>query len=215
MNVRLATQVLSHSVSNVLKKYGPSNAAYTAMFCEFADNFFDCLNVRNKKEGDFKLKPFLKPYESVNDERFDWLVNSFLGYLKQWKESIDGRPGKFTSDDRAKMFIAWQTYEGIKLAVHSSIELTRFLLNNGIEFVLSGRYSQDILENYNGRQRAVGRRKDNPTLRDFGYNDNTIRNSKVFKPITGGSCEYDDDKINVVDDKLPRRKTKRKHQNNI
>ena len=58
--------------------------------------------------------------------------------------------------NRAKMFIAWQTYEGIKLSVHSSIELTRFLLNIGIKFVLSGRYSQDILENYNGRQRALG-----------------------------------------------------------
>ena len=38
-----------------------------------------------------------------------------------------------------------------------------------------------ILENYNGRQRALGRSKDNPTLKDFGYNDNTIRNSKVFQ----------------------------------
>ena len=84
----------------------------------------------------------------------------------QWKELVDGRPGKFTSDDRAKMFIAWQAYKGIKLTVHSSIELTRFLLNNDIEFVLSERYSQDILENYNGRQRALGCCKDNPTLKD-------------------------------------------------
>ena len=56
-----------------------------------------------------------------------------MGYLEQWKESIDGRPGKFSSDDRAKMFIAWQIYEGIILTVHSSIELTRFLLNNDID----------------------------------------------------------------------------------
>ena len=24
-----------------------------------------------------------------------------------------------------------------------------------------------------------------PSLRDFGYNDNSIRNQKIFKPITG------------------------------
>ena len=36
-------------------------------------------------------------------------------------------------------------------------------------------YQKDDLENYFGRQRAIGRRKDNPSDRDVGYNDNTIK----------------------------------------
>ena len=60
------------------------------------------------------------------------------GYDILWKHIKE----KYHEDDRTKMFIVWQTYVGIKLTVHSSIELTRFLLNNGIEFVLSGMYSQ-------------------------------------------------------------------------
>ena len=48
MNVRLAlaAQVLSSTVSNVLKEYGPRDAVGTATFCEMINKFFDCLNVR-------------------------------------------------------------------------------------------------------------------------------------------------------------------------
>ena len=39
--------------------------------------------------------------------------------------------------------------------------------------------------------------KDNPTLRDFGYNDNTIWTQKMFRPITG-NC-HDDEQLNEID----------------
>ena len=41
------------------------------------------------------------------------------------------------------------------------------------------------MENYFGHQRSLGARKDNPSLRDFGFNDNAVRNQKVFRPIAG------------------------------
>ena len=44
------------------------------------DSFFDCLNVRNSTESVTKLKPFLAPYSSVNDERFTWLLETFYIY---------------------------------------------------------------------------------------------------------------------------------------
>ena len=46
--------------------------------------------------------------------------------------------------------------------------------------MLTERFSQDPLENYFGRQRSIGGRKDNSAIRDFGYNDNSTRNQKVF-----------------------------------
>ena len=58
MNVRLAVQVLSESVSNILYEYYP-DAHGTAELCVYMDKFFDCLNVRNRKEGDHKRKDFL------------------------------------------------------------------------------------------------------------------------------------------------------------
>ena len=115
----------------------------------------------------------------LNDERFIWLIDTFLQYFEDWKHSIAKRPGQFTANARANMFISWQTYEGVKITAHSAIEL-----NQGVPYVLTERFCEDPLENYFGRQRAIGLRKDNPSLRDFGYNDNTIQfNSIQFNSI--------------------------------
>ena len=62
MNVKLACQVLSSTVSNVLSNYGPEEAAGTAKFCSLMDSFFDIMNIRNTKEGLYKQKPFLEPF---------------------------------------------------------------------------------------------------------------------------------------------------------
>ena len=192
MNVRLAAQVLSTTVSVVLKNFGPPEAQETAELCSLFDTFFDCLNVRNTTEHHFKRKPALMPYTSVDDERFIWLENVFLKYFEDWLNSINDRPGSFSPSDRAQMFISWQTYEGLKITVKSVVELTQYLLAQGIPFILTERFCQDPLENYFGQQRSIGRRKDNPSLRDVGYNDNTIRNQKIFVPIKTGNCMPDD-----------------------
>ena len=198
MNVRLAAQVLSESVFQALQTYGPPDAIGTAIYCRMFDKFFDCLNVRNKTEAVTKAKPFLKPYESQDDERFIWLIDTFLKYFSDWKESIATRPGQFTKNAKANMFISWQTYNSIKITVHSSIELIKYLLSQNIPYVMTERFCQDPLENYFGRQRSMGHRKDNPSLRDFGYNDNTIRTTKLFRPIAG-NCRNDDPQIAKID----------------
>ena len=45
MNVRLAAQVLSTTVSKVLSNYGPADAAGTAEFCLMFDRFFDIMKM--------------------------------------------------------------------------------------------------------------------------------------------------------------------------
>ena len=79
--------------------------------------FFDCLNVRSLNEHKTKKKPFLKTYTSQHNERLSWLKNDFLGYIDEWKKSINERPGDFTSGQKEKMFISNQTYIGLKTAV--------------------------------------------------------------------------------------------------
>ena len=211
MNVKLAVQVLSSTVSKVLESFGLTESAGTANFCRMMDLFFDCTNVRNTKEGDRKLKPFLQPYRSVNDVRFDWLKDEFLMYLKSWKESVDKRPGNFSESDRMKMFISRQTYEGLQITCYSIVECIKFLLQNGLQYVLTERFCQDSLENYSGHQRSLGRRKDNPTLRDFGYNDNTIRNLKDVQPIAGGNVHsaFHEEVMTIDSIPLPSRKKKK------
>ena len=82
MNVSLATQVLSKSVSNILYVYYPPETHGTAELCMYMDNFFECLNVRNQYEGIRKKKYSLLPYTDENDVRFEWLSGYLLsGYL--------------------------------------------------------------------------------------------------------------------------------------
>ena len=167
MSVSKAAQVLSYTVARVLREYYGPNTEGTAELCQYMDNFFDCLNARNQSEGDRKRKEFLAPYRDVNDHRFDWLTNDFLEYLRKWKQSIADRPGNFTANARDRMFLSWQTYEGLRITVKSTIESVRFLLESGMPFVLTERFNQDVVEEYFGRQRQLGQRNDNPIMYQF------------------------------------------------
>ena len=211
MNVSMAAQVLSNSAANILRTYYPPETHGTAMLCDVMDQFFDCTNVRNQLEGTKKLKPFLVPYRDVNDERFYWLESVFLDYFHDWKISIANRPGNFTQNARDKMFISWQTYEGLQITALSTIEAVRFLLNKGMPFVLTERFNQDVLEGHFGRHRGIGHRNDNPDLYQFGYNSNTIRMQRSIAPVTGNTRGGHKQKRHVswsiVDDTpLPKRK---------
>ena len=75
-----------------------------------------------------------------------------------------------------KCFFSWKSYEGLQITVLSFKKVCKFLLQQGISYILSERFCQDDLENYFGRQRAIGCRSDNPAVHDFGYNDNTVKN---------------------------------------
>ena len=82
MNVRLAAQVLSSTVSTVLTNSGPAEEAGTAKFCLMMDQFFDIMNVSNTKSSKHQLKPFSEPFSSTDDPRFSWLKNEFLKYFE-------------------------------------------------------------------------------------------------------------------------------------
>ena len=66
------------------------------------------------------------------------------------------------------MFISWQSYEGLQVTVHLFKEVCKFLLKQGTSYILSDRFRPDDLENYFGRQRAIGHRRDNHIVRDAG-----------------------------------------------
>jgi hypothetical protein len=127
--------------------------------------------------------------------------------LENWKKSIDERPGNFDSKHKQSMFISKQTHEGIQMTVNSLKECVRFLLNNGVKYVLTERFCQDDLENYFGRQRAIGYSQDNPRIIDVGYNDNTIKTQFSVRPIGGNVRGTSDSKWNEISSEpLPKRK---------
>lgn len=208
MRVNLAAQVLSVTVAAVMTAYSTPDTAATARLCKMMDQFFDCLNVRSTTEHLRKRKPLLAPYTSIDDPRFLWLEGDFLDYLSAWKESTKDRPGNFTQNARSRMFLSWQTHEGLKITTHSVVEATRFLLNEGMDFVLTERFCQDPAEEYFGNQRKLGRRSDNPDIRMFGYNDNTIRMQRAISCQSGNTRGRKDKNRawdNISNDPLPKR----------
>ena len=187
MRVDYAAQVLSETMSSVLAYSGKPEYEATATFCKYLDKFFDCCNVRNQTEGHRSRKEFREPYTTLQDKRFQWL-NEFMEYLDTWKESItDRNDQEYTQTEKAKMYLSHQTDEGLRITSRSLIEATKFLLREGFQFVLTERFCQDVVEEYFGRQRAMGRRDDNPDLKMFGYNDNTIRTQRSSATVMGNT----------------------------
>ena len=103
MRVKLATQVLSNSVAIALEESGKEDVQGTAQFCRMMNSFFDCTNVWSRMEHIHKKNEFIKPYMSVDDERFDWLLNVFLVYMENWRNSTFVRDGDYTDDARGKI----------------------------------------------------------------------------------------------------------------
>ena len=171
----------------LVRSYPGGEANETARFCKLMNDFFDCLNARAFNEATHRRNVLLAPYRSQNDERFEWLVNTFLQYFCDWKKAIDSRPGKFLPTDRAKMFISQQTYEGLQITVHSTVEVVKFLISQGVDSVLTERFQQDPLEEYFGNQRQRGRRSDNPDPSQFAYNDRALDVQRNIVPIKAGN----------------------------
>ena len=210
MRVNLAVQVLSSSMAKIMKQFGPEESHQTAEFCLIMDKFFDCMNVRSNKEADYTRKPYREPYKSVNDCRFNFLLNELLPYFQTWLSSIKTRQGDFTDSELAKMFISWQSYEGLQRTCFSVVEATKFLLKEGLEYIYTERFSQDCLEEYFGCQRKIGRRNENPDMNMFGYNTNTLRVQRSISCETGNTQGRKDKKRmweEVSEEPLKKRKT--------
>ena len=225
MTVKFAAQVLSESVSINLKLWDKTEeSSETAEYCGLMDKFFDCFNVRYKegskpsngpKKTKKALKPWLKSYKSLDDERLFWLENTFLNYFKTWEKNVQNRPGKFTKTERARMFISRPTYEGLLISVYSLIEVIPYLLNQGFDYILSERFCQDILEEYFGDHRRKGGRADNPDVQTFGSQTAALMMQKKVTCHTGNTKGRHDHKKTwevVSDEPLPKLKSKRKQQ---
>ena len=94
-------------------------------------------------------------------------------YFENLKSSVEKREVNFGRAERNKMFLSHKTYEGILISVYSVIESVKFLIQDGMKFVLTERFNQDVAEGNFGSHRGVGRRDENPSLHQFGYDRST------------------------------------------
>uniref|UniRef100_A0A7M5WRG9 Transposable element P transposase-like GTP-binding insertion domain-containing protein n=1 Tax=Clytia hemisphaerica TaxID=252671 RepID=A0A7M5WRG9_9CNID len=79
MRVYLAVQVLSATVVNMLDEQNLHTTKSLRVFISHMNRFFDCLNVSKSDEKSNNLDKH--KYRGADDERFGWLVTTFLKHL--------------------------------------------------------------------------------------------------------------------------------------
>jgi hypothetical protein len=189
MKVRLAAQVLSSTVANALELMYDSRVQETVKFIRHMDKFFDCLNSRNLGEGYRKRNDNLKPFSSCDDPRLNYLLEDFLGFFEEWKVSVENRNGNFTTGQRSKMMLSYQTLEGLEMTAKSIVCLVRYCLNNGMDFVLTEKFNQDPIEQHFGIHRTSNGCNANPNLNQFNNSMVKIRvvGSQAIAPFRGNT----------------------------
>ncbi|CAC5393854.1 THAP9 [Mytilus coruscus] len=145
MRVKLAIQVLSSRSAGALQLQNRSETKSTETFIRMFDQFFDCLNVNTITNGNYHRKPVLCTYTDINDLRFKWLIDEFMGFLDRW-EMKGQQHNHLTVKKRKQLCLCRETLEGFRITVKNLIKIPW------------------------SKQRGIGGFCDNPTVRQFQHN---------------------------------------------
>ena len=187
MNVKLATQVLSHSVASGIRAYialnqMSSDANPTADFVERINRLFDIMNSNNPKVNN-KWK---KPLTSETVEQLQELKNA-----AQWIEKWHFRSKKKPSV--VKVTLPFKS--GFVMTLNALHDVCCSLLcHYNFRFILTSRFNQDIVENWFSCIRGKGRNNDSRTTVEYEAASKNVTVNWMLKPPTkGANCELDCD----------------------
>lgn len=180
MNVKLATQLLSRSVSKALNFCEKTlkipefqNSDSTAGFITILNNLFDVLNTRNLNDYGFK-KPLSKDNStkilSFLSKAKDFLLS--LSIKVQYKKTVKiGNESRTVITHKLVPIIKTQNNTGL-LGLLTCISSLSYLFNTLVEtdilsFLLTYKFSQDHVELFFGTIRSQGGHNNNPNTRQF------------------------------------------------
>ena len=90
-------------------------------------------------------------------------------YLENWKKNNLNLIGNIMGNAQLRMFLPWQTNEGLKITTHWVTHVIKFWLMEGMSFVLTEQLNQNCLEEYFKNHKSLGWCNDNHDLKQFGY----------------------------------------------
>ena len=179
MRVKLATQVLSHSVAagiNTLCNLGylTDDAVTTAEFIETFDQLFNTFNSAS-------LKSTHKYKQAFSDE------SSHIPFLQSCLRFLS----KVQTGENSVIpcIIGWQ------ISIKSLLLLWNELKNCGFKYLLTNRLNQDCLENLFSAIRFKGGFRDNPDSQQFRAAFRHVIVDKLFVHSTTANCQFDTDKM--------------------
>jgi hypothetical protein len=186
MNVKLATQVLSHSVASGLRCYiklkqMATEVEATAYFVERMNRLFDIMNSNSPKAKNKWQKPL-----GVNTvEQFQELLDA-----KMW---IEGWKFKSRKTGLVKDNLPFK--QGLMMTINALSAVCRDLIEKqGFQFVMTSRFNQDVVENWFSCIRGKGRNNDSCTSLEYESASKSIAvNWLLEHPEKGSNCQLDCD----------------------
>lgn len=190
MNVRLAVQVLSHSMSSAIDtavetgQLNSPTAKNTANFIKIMNDAFDALNSRQLKSNKL-CNCALSEYNKHPFKALDEAYTVMSSILKSDKKGGWKRPPCFNG------FL--QTINAVRMLYETQNK-------KGYPFLLTSRLSQDVLENQFSIYRQRGGYSRNPTVRTFqaAYKSNCIMN--LMKPPKTSNYEVPSSSLLEIED---------------
>ncbi|RXN08545.1 Transposable element P [Labeo rohita] len=188
MRVRLATQVLSHSVAVGIKTLTDikgltgqhqQNYLEAARFCENFNGLFDCFNSKQLKDS-HKLKCAISDASAhfpFFDKCLEWLPRLKLVGANSNKKQIPCVEG-------------WQHNILCLKMLWSDLRQ-----RHQVSFLLTNRLNQDCLENAFSSIRARGGNRDNPDSVQFECEYRAVATGLMFSNSEKTNCEQDLDAL--------------------
>lgn len=189
MNVKLAAQTLSDSVSTALKfcnQYFPNqfkNAEETALFCSIFNDAFDILNVRSKF---CKKKKCNMPLTNENYNELKNYAGIIIEYIKQLQYSPND---SILKSNRKTGFL------GFIICLTNIFDLFDILKEKGLKYLLTYKINQDHLETFFSALRSRGGFNNNPNAKQFESSYKRLLVRHEIEASERGNCLIDDVQI--------------------
>ena len=186
MRVKLATQVISHTVAAALNTYVslqalPGAALGTAQLLSKFDKIFDCCNALSFKDTKICRRPITAQSPHINE------LTSGLAFIKSIKVLNKG-----TGEDRTPFI---KCLKGWCITTKAILYLWEKLQHQGIaSFLVTRQLNQDPLENFFGAVRQQGGNSDNPTPVQFIRAYRKLFHTNLLL-VASGNCEMDDNEL--------------------
>lgn len=183
MSVKLALQVMSHSVAAAIKtcigtgQLNSETAKHTAEFIEFIDQLFDCLNSKTL----FSRNPYNAAMSHANFYVLTTLnkAEDIFSHITKINKSTNSKTRPFCFDGLV------QTISGVKMLFENEVD------GQEIHFLLTNRLNQDVLENLFSVYRQKGGYNRNPTVRTLRTIFRTNALNSLMKTSSSANCEPD------------------------
>ena len=185
MKVKLATQTISQTVASTMSTYIslgalPPSAMGTAELISNFDNIFDCLN-----SSSLSSTKIYKQAMSENSPHHKFIADmlEFIASIKV----IDKRNQEDVSNQI-------RCLKGFTLTLNGINALWKHLHEDfSLEFLMTRRLNQDVLENFFGLIRQQGGNCENPTPLQFIRAFRKLFVNNYLTPLSTGNCAEDFD----------------------